>query len=151
SPGGMGAHRAFDRRLSGEYLHVSTPGIVSGVASRLVASTAPSGGVDPLGLGLYSSVTNTTARVGSRESMMPLTTLCGMNAAFAVALMGMVASVAGEDDPFTKREAPRVVGRWDFKVHGTDGDHPSWLEVRESGYRTLVGSFVGQFGSARPI
>src|SRR5205085_1843452 len=28
---------------------------------------------------------------------------------------------------------------------------PSWLEVRLSGYRTLVGSYVGQFGSARPI
>ena len=36
-------------------------------------------------------------------------------------------------------------------MHGPDGDYPSWLEVRESGYRTLVGSFVGQFGSARPI
>ena len=29
--------------------------------------------------------------------------------------------------------------------------YPSWLEVRQSGYRTLVGSFVGRTGSARPI
>ena len=38
-------------------------------------------------------------------------------------------------------------------LHGAriDGDYPSWLEVRESGYRTLVGSFVGRIGSARPI
>src|SRR5205814_3833048 len=42
-------------------------------------------------------------------------------------------------------------GRWDLTVHGPQGDYPSWLEVRRSGYHTLVGSFVGQFGSVRPI
>src|SRR5262245_7429741 len=41
--------------------------------------------------------------------------------------------------------------RWDMTVRGPDGAYPSWLEVRRSGYSTLVGSFVGQFGSARPI
>jgi hypothetical protein len=51
----------------------------------------------------------------------------------------------------TKREPPPLVGRWDLTVHGSEGDYPSWLEVQQSGYRTLVGSFVGQFGSARPI
>jgi hypothetical protein len=44
-----------------------------------------------------------------------------------------------------------LVGRWDITVHGTQGDYPSWLEVRRSGRTTLVGRFVGQFGSARPI
>lgn len=44
-----------------------------------------------------------------------------------------------------------VLGRWDLIVQGADGAYPSWLEVRLSGRRTLVGSFVGQFGSARPI
>jgi hypothetical protein len=53
-------------------------------------------------------------------------------------------------DPSAKR-APSVIGRWDITVHGPDGDYPSWLEVRRSGGRTLVGSFVGRFGSARPI
>ena len=57
----------------------------------------------------------------------------------------------GDDDPFTKRPAPPVVGRWDLTVHGIDGDYPSWFEVKESGYRTLAGSFVGRVGSARPI
>jgi len=46
---------------------------------------------------------------------------------------------------------PELVGRWDLTVHGIDGDHPAWFEVRQSGFRTLVGSYVGQFGSARPI
>ena len=49
-----------------------------------------------------------------------------------------------------KKQPAAVVGRWDLVVHGTQGDYPSWLEVRRSG-RSLVGSFVGQFGSARPI
>jgi hypothetical protein len=44
-----------------------------------------------------------------------------------------------------------LVGRWDLTVHGPQGDYPSWLEVRRSGRTTLVGRFVGQFGSARPI
>lgn len=44
-----------------------------------------------------------------------------------------------------------ILGRWDLTVQGADGAYPSWLEVRLSGRRTLVGSFVGQFGSARPI
>jgi hypothetical protein len=36
-------------------------------------------------------------------------------------------------------------------VQGTHGNYPAWLEVRLSGRSTLVGSFVGRFGSARPI
>ena len=46
---------------------------------------------------------------------------------------------------------PPIVGRWDLRVEGPDGVYPSWLEVTTSGYRTLVGRFVGRVGSARPI
>jgi hypothetical protein len=58
--------------------------------------------------------------------------------------------LAGEEDKPAKLRSP-LVGRWDMIVQSPEGDYPSWLEVRLSGYRTLVGSFVGQFGSARPI
>lgn len=44
-----------------------------------------------------------------------------------------------------------VLGRWNIVVAAPTGEHPAWFEVRKSGHRTLVGSFVGQFGSARPI
>jgi hypothetical protein len=54
-------------------------------------------------------------------------------------------SAARADEP-----AP-IIGRWDLTVRGAREEYPSWLEVRLSGYRTLVGSFVGRFGSARPI
>ena len=48
-------------------------------------------------------------------------------------------------------EKAELIGRWDLVVEGKSGSFPSWLEVRKSGDASLVGSFVGQFGSARPI
>ncbi len=50
-----------------------------------------------------------------------------------------------------QEKSPTLMGRWDLVVHGVDGPFPSWLEIRKSGNTTFVGSFVGQFGSARPI
>jgi len=47
--------------------------------------------------------------------------------------------------------AAPIIGRWDLTVEGTTGSYPSWLEVSQSGVRTLVGRFVGAGGSARPI
>ena len=44
-----------------------------------------------------------------------------------------------------------ILGRWDMTVRRAQDSFPSWLEVRLSGNRTLVGQFVGEFGSARPI
>jgi 3-keto-disaccharide hydrolase len=46
---------------------------------------------------------------------------------------------------------PALIGRWDLTVHTASGDRASWLEVRHSGVKTLVGQFVGSSGSARPI
>ena len=44
-----------------------------------------------------------------------------------------------------------VIGRWDLTVQGAEGPFPSWLEIRLSGNRTLVGQFVARFGSTRPV
>lgn len=44
-----------------------------------------------------------------------------------------------------------AVGRWNVTVDTGRGKFPSWLEISRSGFKTLVGRFVGQFGSARPI
>ena len=46
---------------------------------------------------------------------------------------------------------PAVLGVWDFVVTSPKGSYPSWLEVTASGRDALIGRFVGQFGSARPI
>src|SRR5437870_5372480 len=62
----------------------------------------------------------------------------------ALLLVGVATALAA-DKPGT------ITGRWDLTVQTPDGTYPSWLEVRRSGYTTLVGTFVGQVGSARPI
>jgi hypothetical protein len=66
----------------------------------------------------------------------------------AAALLFLVLfSAIGAERP----KPPPIIGRWDLTVRGGSGQYPSWLEVRRSGTRALVGSYVGQFGSARPI
>lgn len=49
--------------------------------------------------------------------------------------------VAGED----------LIGRWDLTVTGATRTYPSWMEVKLSGFKTLVGAFVSSGGSARPV
>lgn len=44
-----------------------------------------------------------------------------------------------------------LIGRWDLTETRDGVESPSWLEVRKSGFKTLVGSFCGSSGSARPI
>lgn len=46
---------------------------------------------------------------------------------------------------------PAIIGRWDLTIQTKDGQTGGWLEVTHSGYSTLVGRFVGSFGSARPV
>ncbi len=56
---------------------------------------------------------------------------------------------------FTKRQVAiadnDIIGRWDLTVNMGDRIAPSWLEVKLSGIKTLVGQFVADGGSARPI
>ncbi len=59
-------------------------------------------------------------------------------------------SVLGQENNAEPDPKP-IMGRWDLTVQGADGEYLSWFEIKRSGYRTLVGSYVGQFGSARPV
>ena len=47
-------------------------------------------------------------------------------------------------------ESP-LEGRYDLILYNSGKSYPAWLEVHHSGTRTLVGQYVGQGGSARPI
>jgi hypothetical protein len=73
----------------------------------------------------------------------PLFFLCISTGAL---LAGLAAGVSAE--PTSKIP---LIGRWDLAVADGRGTYPSWLEVRLSGSHTLVGSYVGHFGSARPV
>jgi hypothetical protein len=70
---------------------------------------------------------------------------------FWILLALCFAATAQRGRPHPDPETPPIVGRWDVTVQGTDGKYPSWLEFSRSGYRSLVGRYVGQSGSARPI
>lgn len=50
-----------------------------------------------------------------------------------------------------KTDDPSIIGRWDITIDKSGKEVPSWLEVTHSGFNTLVGRFVGEWGSARPI
>ena len=64
---------------------------------------------------------------------------------FCAAIM-VVFSASG----WAQADAP-VIGRWDLTMEKEGVSLPSWLEVRLSGSKTLVGSYVGEVGSARPV
>lgn len=49
------------------------------------------------------------------------------------------------------QEPNDIVGRWDLTLDMNGREKPSWLEVKLSGISTLVGYFVGDDGSARPV
>lgn len=67
-------------------------------------------------------------------------------------LMALVTGSAARTAAIAQPDSvPAIVGRWDLRVQGRDGAYPSWLEITTSGYRGLVGRFVGRVGSARPI
>lgn len=48
-------------------------------------------------------------------------------------------------------EAEGLIGRWDLTVDKDGKQVPSWLEVKLSGFDVLVGAFVADAGSSRPI
>ena len=51
----------------------------------------------------------------------------------------------------TLKDEEGITGRWDLTVNVDGKEVPSWLEVKLSGLKTLVGYFVGNSGSVRPI
>ncbi|MGB6152312.1 MAG: DUF1080 domain-containing protein [Pricia sp.] len=49
------------------------------------------------------------------------------------------------------QKAKAIEGKWDMVIQKDGKDLPSWLEIKHSGIKTLVGRFVYANGSARPI
>lgn len=54
-------------------------------------------------------------------------------------------------DTYVQADDNELLGRWDLTVDVDGKPSPSWLEVKLSGNKTLVGSFVAIVGSARPV
>ncbi|MBT8185161.1 MAG: DUF1080 domain-containing protein [Eudoraea sp.] len=49
------------------------------------------------------------------------------------------------------QEAHPLEGRWNLRITQEGKTLPSWLEIRHSGTKTLIGRFVYAMGSARPV
>lgn len=52
---------------------------------------------------------------------------------------------------YTLAEPDPLIGRWNITIDINGKPAPSWLEVKLSGMKTLVGHFVAASGSARPV
>ena len=70
---------------------------------------------------------------------------------FLMLLLFVIPPARANDSILQKEDTAAILGRWDLTVQDGAKEFPSWLEVRISGLRTLVGRFVGGGGSARPI
>ncbi len=52
---------------------------------------------------------------------------------------------------FSQADGKDFIGRWNLSLEKNGKEAPSWVEIKLSGLKTLVGHFVGDDGSARPI
>ena len=60
-------------------------------------------------------------------------------------------SVINANDHIITQPDPAIEGRWDITIDVDGKESPSWLEIRHSGSKRLIGQFVGITGSARPV
>ena len=67
-----------------------------------------------------------------------------------IAAVHLHAAAATTPLPAVQSQAP-LIGRWDLVVDVPGRHKAAWLEVRHSGRSMLVGAFVNQVGSARPV
>jgi len=70
---------------------------------------------------------------------------------FIVALFTSFNSSKANFNKVIGKDTAALIGRWDMTLYVDGNEYPSWLEVQLSGYRTLVGQYVGTGGSARPV
>ncbi len=72
----------------------------------------------------------------------------------ALSLFTPAATFAVTPSPAISAAIPgeEMIGHWDLTATGANGrTYPSWLEVKLSGNRSLVGAFVSSGGSSRPV
>jgi hypothetical protein len=60
-------------------------------------------------------------------------------------------SILPVESIMAQSEPHDLIGRWNLTLDRDGNAVPSWLEVKLSGFSVLVGQFVGDDGSARPI
>ncbi|WP_373517968.1 DUF1080 domain-containing protein [Pricia sp.] len=66
-------------------------------------------------------------------------------------LVAILTVLAAGQSYVQAQEANPLKGKWDMVIQQDGAALPSWLEIKHSGIKTLVGRFVYANGSARPI
>jgi hypothetical protein len=66
-------------------------------------------------------------------------------------ILGSVKKSEAQTNHVPQSDSVAIQGRWDITIDVNGKMTPSWLEVKHSGLKMLVGRFVGPGGSARPI
>ncbi len=74
--------------------------------------------------------------------------LPSLKTTLVILVMTIISTAFKQDNPPYDKSA---IGRWDLTVNMDGRIVPSWLEVKLSGVKTLVGYYVAEGGSARPI
>lgn len=70
---------------------------------------------------------------------------------FAAVIVG--ASVLGVSTSISAQaanDAKPFLGRWDLTLKAPDGEHPSWIDIKDDGGQ-LKAEFTGRWGNARPL
>jgi hypothetical protein len=69
---------------------------------------------------------------------------------FLVVLLSVLASMAPAQTTDIQPQPP-VVGKWNLTVAAPRGPHAAWVEFQHSGFRSMVGRYVGRIGAPRPV
>lgn len=67
-----------------------------------------------------------------------------------VLVAGLVVALSFSTWAQAANDAKPFLGRWDITLKAPDGEHPSWLEVKEEDGQ-LKAQFTGRWGNARPL
>ena len=70
---------------------------------------------------------------------------------FMIVILSSMKKSEAQTNHAQKSDSVAIQGRWDITIDVNGKMTPSWLEVKHSGLKMLVGRFVGPGGSARPI
>jgi 3-keto-disaccharide hydrolase len=69
---------------------------------------------------------------------------------FALMIVGFLFAVPQFSIRASAADAHSFVGRWDLTLKAPDGEHPSWIEIKDDGSQ-LKAQFTGRWGNARPL
>jgi hypothetical protein len=85
------------------------------------------------------------------KKLFPLSTKCIFISVLMIVILASMKKSNAQTSHEQQSDTVAIQGRWDITIDVNGKMTPSWLEVKHSGLKMLVGRFVGPGGSARPI